>query len=95
MPENGDRPPLTALDRTVDRKKWWETHDKETYECPDCGRTNDHPEFRQWEVHHINGEPGNVVALCQKCHNVRHGAERKSISVEWWKDEFLSVGNEE
>lgn len=85
---------LTGSIRVRDRKRWWELHDQGEYVCPDCGRTNDHPEFTRWEVHHINGEPGKIVGLCQKSHDIRHGAKPKNVSLEWWKEAFLSIGDE-
>jgi len=72
--------------RKTDRERWWSIHDPDEYVCPDCGRTNDHPEFVRWELHHRQGEGGNCVALCQKCHKVRHGAKPSKISIEWWKE---------
>lgn len=80
------------MQRTIDRTRWWEIHDPDEYVCPDCGRGNDHPTFQQWEVHHIDRQPGKVVALCRICHNVRHGAERWRIDIETWKEEFVSIG---
>ena len=83
---------VSDLERVADRERWWSIHDAETYTCPDCGRTSDHPEFRRWELHHLNGEAGTCVAVCARCHQVRHGAERTSISLEWWKEGFLRLG---
>jgi len=81
----------TSYERAQDTKRWWEIHDKETYICPDCGRTQSEHD-RRWEVHHIDGIAGNVVGLCLTCHKVRHGADRRSIELEAWKDEFLALG---
>lgn len=69
--------------RRLARESYWETHDRDTYECPDCGRTED--EIRgTFEVHHKNGEPmdnrpENRVALCRVCHNLR---EDKKPSIQ-------------
>jgi len=84
---------VSEATRIADREVWWNIHDKDEYVCPDCGRTNDHPEFGRWEVHHINNEEGNIVALCQACHHVRHGASRRSVDIEAWKAEFLATGS--
>lgn len=83
---------ITNQHREQDRTRWWEIHDKDTYICPDCGKTADEEGFRGWEVHHIDAEPGNVVGLCYVCHWVRHGSDRRDIDLEAWKDEFLAVG---
>jgi len=83
----------TPAEQKLDTKRWWEFHDKDTYVCPDCRRTqNEHG--RRWEVHHINGEPGKCVGLCQTCHRVRHGAERRKIELGAWKREFLALGSD-
>jgi len=80
----------TELQR--DRERWWDIHNRDTYACPDCQRTrNEHG--RRWEVHHINGEAGECVGLCQTCHKVRHGAERRKIELKAWKQEFLALGS--
>lgn len=86
-----DRDSVGAMVRHHDRETWWQMHDKDEYVCPDCGRTNEHNEFRCWEVHHIDGVPGNVVGLCQTCHYVRHGTKRWRMSLETWKEEFVSM----
>lgn len=83
---------VTTTERHADRVRWWEIHDKDTYICPDCGQTLDE-HGRRWEVHHLDAEAGKCVALCQTCHNVRHGADRKSIDLETWKREFLAMGD--
>lgn len=63
--------------RRLARKSYWTKHDRESYECPDCGRVEDEIEGR-FEVHHKNGEPmdnrpENRVGLCRACHNLREG----------------------
>jgi hypothetical protein len=79
------------MERATDRERWWSIHDKDTYRCPDCGRTQaEHG--RRWDVHHINGVPGNVVGLCEACHKIRHGADVTKVDVEAWKAAF--VGND-
>jgi hypothetical protein len=85
---------VTTTERAVDRKRWWEIHDRETYVCPDCGRTQaEHG--RPWEVHHLDGVAGDCVALCRTCHKVRHGARRRDLELGAWKDEFLALGTEQ
>jgi len=83
----------TSMERQRDRERWWSIHDKETYVCPDCGKTQKEHR-RRWEVHHLEGVAKNCVALCEVCHNVRHGADRVSIDLETWKSEFLSIGTD-
>jgi len=69
--------------RRLARKIFWSRHDRESYECPDCGRTE--PEaIREFEVHHKNGNTQdnrdeNLIGLCRPCHNLR---EEKKPSVE-------------
>jgi hypothetical protein len=61
--------------RRIARRVYWSEHDRDMYECPDCGRRES--ELRKaFEVHHIDGNPknnqlDNLVALCQLCHNIR------------------------
>lgn len=52
--------------------------------CADCKK--DVSDY--WEVHHDvpisdggNNEPKNLVLLCQKCHDTRHGRIRKTREV--------------
>lgn len=85
-----DNDDLTNTIRERDRERFWTMHSPEEYVCPDCGR--EQAEVRRFEVHHIGGVPGNVVGLCLTCHKVRHGADRRSIDLETWKQEFLSLG---
>ena len=69
--------------RSLAREIFWEHHDRETYECPDCRRTE--PEcVNPFEVHHKSGvpvdnSPENLIALCRPCHNLREG---KKPSIE-------------
>lgn len=69
--------------RKIARESYWEEHNRATYQCPDCGRTEDEVQGR-FEVHHKNGEPmdnrpENQVGLCRLCHNLREG---KKPSIE-------------
>lgn len=82
---------VTQPQRRVDRARWWEIHDRESYICPDCGRGCG--DVIRWEVHHINREAGKCVALCQTCHKVRHGAVRRRINLQAWKEEFTALGS--
>ncbi|WP_164932813.1 nucleoside 2-deoxyribosyltransferase domain-containing protein [Halorubrum amylolyticum] len=63
--------------RKLAREMFWEKHDRETYECPDCGRQEEEL-LNTFEVHHKDGQPmdnrpENHVALCRPCHNLREG----------------------
>jgi len=63
--------------RKLARESYWETHDRGSYQCPDCGRLESEIKG-QFEVHHKNGKPldnrpENRVALCRVCHNLREG----------------------
>lgn len=77
------------------RKWYWETHDMDTYECPDCARMKE--EVDRFEVHHKdrnprNGHPNNLIALCRRCHRVRHTDDGvltlSALTLEEWKSEF-------
>lgn len=80
----------TSSVRQRDRRRWWEIHDQDDYVCPDCGAME--PEVDEFQVHHIDREPGKIVALCVTCHQVRHGATRHEIDLDAWKEEFVALG---
>lgn len=57
------------------RKRYWDEHDKPSYNCPDCG--NGQQNVWRFEVHHIDGNPSNddmdnLIGLCHSCHMRRH-----------------------
>lgn len=61
--------------RRLARESYWDDKDRDAYECPDCGRSQDEI-CGGFEVHHKNGEPldnrpENRVGLCRLCHNLR------------------------
>lgn len=69
--------------RKLARESYWQRHDRDSYECPDCGRAEGEIQGC-FEVHHKNGEPldnrtENRVGLCRLCHNLR---EDKKPSIE-------------
>lgn len=80
--------------RKLARDSYWEKHDRRTYQCPDCGRTED--ELSQgFEVHHKNGEPldnrpENQVALCRLCHNLREGKKPSIEQIRQVRDSAFS-----
>lgn len=79
---------VTQTEKVKDAETWWSIHDKDTYVCPDCGRTQaEHG--KKWHVHHINRQQGKIVGLCSPCHKIRHGADVIEIDVEAWKAAFL------
>lgn len=80
--------PTAKRARNRHKMRYWRTHDKETYECPECGRGND--EVVRFEVHHKDGNPhngkeSNLVALCQRCHYKIHDRTPPE-SLEEWKN---------
>ncbi|WP_226043417.1 HNH endonuclease signature motif containing protein [Natrinema sp. DC36] len=71
--------------------KFWGEHDKDEYECPDCGRN--WSEAKQFDVHHIDGNVGNsdmenLIGLCRRCHLERHGYEPGKRRGHW-SEEYL------
>ena len=79
------------MSRYEHRKKFWEEHDKETYECPECGSTKD--DDVRFQVHHIDGHPKNgqlenLVALCRKCHWDEHGMQPGKHRGHWSEEYF-------
>lgn len=78
--------------RRIARELYWERHDRGTYECPDCSRTEDEL-IGALEVHHKNGEPmdnrpENHVALCRPCHNLREGKKPSLDELENMRDQL-------
>lgn len=66
-----------ARSRKLARQMFWEEHNRERYECPDCGR-RETDLLNTFEVHHkdeqsMNNQPENHIALCRPCHNLREG----------------------
>jgi len=69
--------------RKIARDVFWGENNRDTYQCPDCGR-NEEEIPNGFEVHHKNGKPmdnrpSNLIGLCRLCHNVR---EEKKPSLE-------------
>jgi hypothetical protein len=79
---------VTETQRKRDKRRWWQIHDKDTYICPDCGRTVHADGVEDIEVHHLNGEAGKCVGLCNSCHKVRHNSDPEDVEVGWWKSAF-------
>lgn len=75
---------VDQTDRVRDRERFFDIHDPDEYVCPDCHRTQAEHGL-PWHVHHIDGEPGKCVGLCQSCHQIRHGATRRTVDVDLWK----------
>lgn len=78
------------------RSRYWSTHARPSYRCPDCGRRESHPHVDRLEVHHkdgnpFNGTPSNLVALCRHCHQVRHGMTPRG-DLDDWKARIHSLG---
>jgi len=89
---------VPGVARQKHREFYWVCMDKESYQCPDCGRECD--DVNRFEVHHIdgnplNGLPENLIALCKRCHLWRHGDEQNlsAYTLNEWKSAFLSIGD--
>ena len=82
--------------RSIARKRFWNEHNKQTYRCPGCGRTNDEVEG-SIEVHHQNGSPydnrvQNLVGLCGVCHALREDRHPSKDRVRRLVDEVKTEG---
>lgn len=87
---------LKTRARNRHKRRFWDRHDRRTYQCPSCGCDYDGA-GREWEVHHkdgdaLNGHIFNLVALCHSCHRRTHSAIATMLEVEEWKEEFRSLG---
>jgi hypothetical protein len=76
------------------REWFWSEHDRQDYECPDCGRGIDR--VTGFDVHHIdedptNNDPDNLIGLCHRCHIWRHhdGPTLPGLDLEEWKAAFV------
>ena len=89
---------LAIQTRNRHRRRFWNTVEKATYECPSCGRDDD-AVGDGWEVHHKDGDPYNghmvnLVALCHNCHKHTHSAVGVSEQLADWKAGFLDLGSD-
>lgn len=78
--------------RKLARDRFWSQYARQTYTCPDCGRSRDQLRKR-FEVHHKNGDPtdnglSNLVALCQFCHNLRESKKPSLNEIEHMRNQF-------
>jgi 5-methylcytosine-specific restriction endonuclease McrA len=74
------------VDRRGDRERFWAEHDKDDYECPNCG--SGRSEVRRFEVHHIDGHPANgsmdnLIAVCRSCHEAIHDMDPGNRRGHW------------
>lgn len=79
--------------RKLAREKFWSEHEKDHYQCPDCGRLASQIK-QQFHVHHKNGnahdnKQENLVALCPPCHKLREG---KRVTVDEAKRLRMAAG---
>jgi len=86
---------LKNKSRKIARERYWNEHDKETYQCPDCGREEDEIQ-RGFEVHHDSGDAfdnsvDNLVALCNFCHCIREGRKPPIDAIEKVQNDLSEV----
>lgn len=85
--------------RKLARQHFWEKHDRDSYTCPDCGRTEDEVAYT-FEVHHKNGEPmdnrpENHIALCRTCHNLRENKKPSMGQIQRLRNHIKKDNSEE
>lgn len=91
---------LKNKSRSIARSLYWDKHDRDSYKCPDCSRTESEIPGTI-EVHHINGEPHdnrpeNHVGLCRLCHMLREGKKPSLNEIESLRDQQAAkVGAED
>lgn len=66
---------LADRSRKIARERYWNEYDKDSYNCPDCGRGQDEI-VGVFQVHHKSGTPHDnrlehLVGLCGFCHRLR------------------------
>jgi 5-methylcytosine-specific restriction endonuclease McrA len=87
---------LKIRTRSRHRSRFWDHHDKQSYECPGCGRGFEDV-GKRWDVHHrdgdaLNGHLMNLIALCYRCHKQRHSLTRIRDRLDEWKEKMRSLG---
>jgi hypothetical protein len=85
----------TDKSRRLARETYWQVHDRDTYECPDCGRSEEELQGT-FEVHHKNGQPldnrlENRVALCRVCHLLREGKKPSQAAIQRLRDQYANA----
>lgn len=84
--------------RSIARERYWEKHDKSSYTCPDCGRTEKEIPGTL-EVHHKAGNAydnslDNLVGLCNLCHCLREEKKPPIREIKALRDSESDVSNE-
>jgi len=78
--------------RSLAREAFWNEHDKDSYECPGCGRK--HSECQSGiEVHHKSGHPldnreENLSGMCRLCHMLAEGKKPALKHIKELRDMF-------
>jgi hypothetical protein len=81
--------------RDMARRQFWADLDKQSYRCPDCGRSS-HELRTGFEVHHKDGNPenneiGNLIALCRPCHNIREEKKPSLNEIKLMRDQLAGA----
>ena len=76
--------------RRLARERYWQEHDKEQYECPDCGR-QEADIVGTFHVHHKSNTPydnrmNELVGLCGFCHRLRENKKPKLERIERFRE---------
>lgn len=84
--------------RRLARERYWEEIDRDSYQCPDCNRSEGEI-VGTFEVHHKNGEamdnrPENHVALCRLCHMLREGKKPSDRHIRNLRSQYKSAGQQ-
>lgn len=84
--------------RRLARTIFWDRHDRETYECPDCERREEEIEG-SFEIHHKNSEPmdnrfENTVGLCGLCHKLREDKKPTFPQIRNLREAVIDAGEE-
>jgi len=79
-----------ARDRA--RRAYWADLDRDSYRCPDCGRSS-HELRTGFEVHHKDGNAenndiSNLVGLCRPCHNIREEKKPSLNEIKLMRDQL-------
>jgi len=84
---------LSVKLRDTARKLFWSEHDKDSYKCAVCSRSD-----VRIDVHHRDGDPFNnhmvnLIGVCHRCHTNHHSRQKRFESLKSWKESFEELGN--
>jgi len=90
---------LANRSRHIARERYWETHEKGSYVCPDCGRREEQI-VDTFHVHHQSKDPydnrlDSLIGLCGFCHRLREGKKPSLERIQRFREESIAGDDNE